>query len=130
MDRTSLEFFLRRGMSLAAIGRRLGRHEATVAYWVHKHGLEAVNRDRHLARGGIRREDLERLVEAGASIAEIAATVERSKATGAALADAVRTQDAWHTREASLGAGSRCEEGWSCLREDVVWTSRRNGVLA
>lgn len=106
MDRTSLEFFLRRGMSLAAIGRRLGRHEATVAYWVHKHGLEAVNRDRHLARGGIRREDLERLAEAGASIAEIAATVERSKAT-------VRH---WLMRYGLKTHGTRGKQAWEQAR--------------
>ncbi len=57
------------------------RHEATVAYWVEKHGLKAVNREKHAARGGLSREELERLVEAGASIAEIAEAVGRSKAT-------------------------------------------------
>jgi transposase len=81
MDRRSLELFLAHGLSLQAIGRRLGRHEATVAYWVEKHGLEAANRDRHLARGALRKEDLEPLVQSGASIAEIADAVDRSKAT-------------------------------------------------
>ncbi len=46
-----------------------------------KYGLEAVNREKHAAKGGIDRERLEELVEAGMSIAEIAAEVERSKAT-------------------------------------------------
>ena len=44
-------------------------------------GCEAVNRDKHAARGGLAREELEPLVEEGMSIAEIAATVGRSKAT-------------------------------------------------
>lgn len=81
MDRTSLEQLLSHGLSLAEIGRRFDRHEETVAYWVRKHGLEAVNRQKHAARGGLSREQLEPLVERGASIAEIADAVDRSKAT-------------------------------------------------
>jgi transposase len=81
MDRASLEEFLARGLSLAAIGRRVGRHEATVAYWVEKHGLRPANRARHLARGGLLKEDLEAFVQSGASIAEIAVAVGRSKGT-------------------------------------------------
>jgi transposase len=81
MDRASLEEFLVRGLSLADIGGRLGRHEATVAYWIDKHGLESVNRQKHAARGGLDRAELEMLVERGASIAQIAEAVGRSKAT-------------------------------------------------
>jgi transposase len=81
MDRTSLEQLLGRGLSLAEIGRRFDLHEATVSYWVKKYGLEAANRAKHVSRGGIAREDLEGLVEAGKSIAEIAEAVGRSKAT-------------------------------------------------
>jgi DNA-binding NarL/FixJ family response regulator len=62
-------------------GRRFDLHEATVGYWVKKHGLEAANRAKHVSRGGIAREDLEVLVEAGKSIAEIAEALDRSKAT-------------------------------------------------
>lgn len=81
MDRGSLERLLAQGLSLAEIGRRFDLHEATVGYWVKKHGLEAVNRDRCAARGGIAREELEALVGEGASIAQIAEAVGRSKAT-------------------------------------------------
>jgi hypothetical protein len=52
VDRESLESMLNEGLSLAAIGRRVGRHESTVAYWVGRYGLRAVRRDRHAARGG------------------------------------------------------------------------------
>jgi transposase len=76
-----LELYLDRGLSLAEIGRRVGKHEATVAYWMEKHGLLAVNREKHAARGALSREELERLVKSGASIAEIAEAVGRSKAT-------------------------------------------------
>lgn len=81
MDRDSLAQLLDHGLSLQAIGRRFGRHEATVAYWVKKYGLEAANQDKHAARGGLARADLEPLVASGMTIAEIAASVSRSKAT-------------------------------------------------
>jgi hypothetical protein len=50
-----------------------------VAYWVEKYGLEAVNRDKVAAKGGLAREELEPLVAAGMTIAEIAQVVKRSK---------------------------------------------------
>jgi transposase len=81
MDRASLEGFLSQGLSLAEIGKRFGKHEATVSYWVKKHELTAVNRTKHKAKGGLERSDLAKLVDTGASIAEIAEKVERSKAT-------------------------------------------------
>jgi transposase len=81
MDRASLEQLLSRGLSLAEIGRRFGLHESTVGYWVKEHGLQAVNRDKHAAKGGLERAQLEALVKAGASIAQIAEAVGRSKAT-------------------------------------------------
>ncbi len=68
-------------MSLAAIGRLLGRHESTVAYWVELHGLRAVNAERHAPRGRLERKALEALVAEGLSIAQIAGRVDRSKPT-------------------------------------------------
>lgn len=81
MDRVTLEGYLGAGRSLAAIGREVGLHEATVGYWVKKHGLEAVNRERSAPRGGLGRSELETLVLEGLSIGEIAERLERSKAT-------------------------------------------------
>jgi transposase len=69
------------GLSLAEIGRRVGRHEATVSYWLKRHGLRAVNADAHAAKGAPNREDVVALVEAGLSIAQIAERTGRSKAT-------------------------------------------------
>jgi transposase len=81
MDRVSLEQLLARGLSLAEIGRRFDLHEATVSYWVKKYGLEAANRGKHASRGAIGQDELTALVASGMSIAQIAETVDRSKAT-------------------------------------------------
>ena len=81
MDRARLEEMLAEGLSLAAMGRRMGRHESTVAAYLGKYGLRAVNAAKHGARGGLTRAQLEPLVEAGMSVAQIAAEVDRSKAT-------------------------------------------------
>jgi transposase len=81
MDRAALEQLLGQGLSLAEIGRRFGRHEATVAYWLKKYGLTAVNRAQYAARGGLGREQLEGLVDAGLSIAQISEETSLSKTT-------------------------------------------------
>jgi transposase len=81
MDRETLEAMLSEGLSLEQIGRRVGRHPSTVSYWLGKYGLEAVNRDKHAARGHIEREVLEKLVSAGLSIAQIARELDRGKAS-------------------------------------------------
>ena len=81
MDRIALEKMLGDGLSLEAIGRQVGRHESTVAYWVRKYGLRAANWERHVARGGLQRSELEALIAEGKSIAEIAEVVGRGKAT-------------------------------------------------
>jgi transposase len=81
MDRASLEQLLGEGHSLAEIGRIFNKDPSTVSYWLGKHGLRAVGRKKHLAKGGLDRSVLEQLVEAGSSLSEIATTVERSKAT-------------------------------------------------
>jgi transposase len=81
MDQELLEGLLAEGLSLAAIGRRVGRHESTVAYWLEHYGLRANNAARHAARGPLGHQQLEGFVEEGLSIAEIATRVNRSKAT-------------------------------------------------
>jgi transposase len=81
MDREVVTGLLAEGLSLAEIGRRVGRHESTVAYWLDRYGLRAVNVERHAARGALNREQLEPLVAAGMSIAELAEALDRSKGT-------------------------------------------------
>jgi transposase-like protein len=72
MDRELLERYLDEGKSLAQIGELVGRDPSTVGYWVQKHGLVANGRDKHVSRGGLAREQLEPLIEAGATQEEIA----------------------------------------------------------
>jgi transposase len=81
MDRSLLAEYLRNGLSLEAIGRRMDRDPSTVRYWLTKYGLEPVNSRKYAARGALERAELEALVAAGRSIREIAAEVDRSPAT-------------------------------------------------
>jgi transposase len=81
MDRASLEQLLAEGLSLAEIGRRFGRHESTVGYWLQRHGLQARGQSKYAARGGIARDELEALVADGMSVAQIAERVSLSRTT-------------------------------------------------
>lgn len=81
MDRESLSAPLAQGLSVERIATRFGKDPSTISYWMSKHGLVAPNRERYAGRGGIGRAELEGLVDEGLTIAEIAARVDRSKAT-------------------------------------------------
>jgi transposase len=81
MDRALLEVFLEQELSLEQIGALVDRHPSTVSYWLRKYGLEPVHKKKHAARGGIDRGNLESLVGTGASIREIAESLEVSIGT-------------------------------------------------
>jgi transposase len=81
MDAGALEEYLRNGLSLEQIGELTGRHPSTVGYWVKKHGLAAVHRDRHAAKGGIDKETLGSLVSAGLTTRQIASRLNLSPST-------------------------------------------------
>lgn len=72
MDKALLEGFLAQGMSLDAIGERMGKHPSTVSYWLKKHGLTAVGAARHTPKGRIDPDRLRDLIDSGASIRDIA----------------------------------------------------------
>jgi transposase-like protein len=59
-------------MSLEAIGKRVGKHESTVSYWLKKHGLEAAGAEKHSPKGGISKAELEPLIAEGLTIERIA----------------------------------------------------------
>jgi transposase len=81
MDAAILETYLRDGLSLEKIGELTGRHPSTVSYWVKQHGLAAVHRDRHAAKGGVDKETLASLVDAGLSTRAIAERLGFSQST-------------------------------------------------
>lgn len=72
MEKAFLEECLAEGLSLEAIGKRTGKHESTVSYWLKKYGLEAVGAERHAPLGGISKVELGPLVAEGLTIEKIA----------------------------------------------------------
>lgn len=81
MDKEFLKECLAEGMSLEAIGKRVGKHESTVSYWLKKHGLVAAKAGKHAGRGAPPKEEMERLLGAGLSLREIAHRMDRSLTT-------------------------------------------------
>jgi transposase len=81
MDKESLRLLLAQGVSVEKIAERFARHPSTVAYWMKKHGLQAPNREKHAAKGGIDREAITAAVDAGLTIAGLAEAFSLSKAT-------------------------------------------------
>jgi transposase len=81
MEKELLEQCLAEGMSLEKIGKRVGKHESTVSYWLKKHGLEAARAEKHNAKGAPGKEELERLLAAGLSLREVADRLDRSLGT-------------------------------------------------
>jgi transposase len=79
MQKQFLEQCLAEGMSLEAIGKRAGKHESTVSYWLKKHGLEAARAEKHAAKGAPSKEEMERLLAAGLSLRKIAQRLDRSQ---------------------------------------------------
>lgn len=76
-----LESQLAEGLSLEAIGKRVGRSPSTVSHHLKKHGLAPVNAGKHANRGPLDRELLVELTDRGLSLREIGAKVDRSPST-------------------------------------------------
>lgn len=81
MDKESLRVLLAQGLSLAQIGDRYGKDPSTIGYWVRKHGLEAVGKDKYAPRGGIDRAVLEAFVAEGLSMSAMSRRLGVSLAT-------------------------------------------------
>jgi transposase len=81
VDREWLRQQLGKGKSFEEVGREVHRDGSTVAYWAKKHGLRSQGAERFAARGAPDRTELERLAAEGATLAEMAAGVDRSIAT-------------------------------------------------
>ncbi len=72
MDRDQLEAYLEEGLSLPQIGELVGRDPSTVGYWVQKYGLVANGRAKYAPRCGLTQEQLQPLVDQGATLQEMA----------------------------------------------------------
>jgi len=72
MDKGFLEGCLAEGMSQRAIGESAAKHPSTVSYWLKKHGLAAVGKERHAPKGLIDADRLQKMVDDGASVREMA----------------------------------------------------------
>jgi DNA-binding CsgD family transcriptional regulator len=72
IPRHVLESLLSEGLTLAEMAKRLGKAKTTVSYWMDFHRLEPLNRATHARPRNIDRERLERLVEAGQTVAQMA----------------------------------------------------------
>lgn len=81
MEKELLEQCLAEGMSLEAIGGKVGKHESTVSYWLKKHGLDAAKAEKHASKGAPSKEEMEQLLAAGLSLREVAHRLDRSLAT-------------------------------------------------
>jgi transposase len=71
MDKDVLEALITDGMSIERIAKRFAVHPSTVGYWLQTHGLTAASAAKHRARGGISREELERLIGEGGTLRSI-----------------------------------------------------------
>src|SRR5829696_1842486 len=81
MDAAVLERYLRDGLTLEKIGELTGRDPSTVSYWLKRHGLAAVHRDRHAPKGGVDEQTLASLVGEGLTTREIAQRLGFSQST-------------------------------------------------
>jgi hypothetical protein len=81
MERDLLKRWLDQGLSLPQIGKVANRDPSTVGYWVQKHGLVANGNEKYSPRGGLTRDQLEPLVDEGATLGEIAERLDRSTST-------------------------------------------------
>lgn len=81
MDKESLELLLDQGISVERIAKRFDKDPSTVSYWMKKYGLVSPYREKHAAKGGIAKEQLEVLVAEGMTLAEMADRLKLSKAT-------------------------------------------------
>jgi transposase len=81
VTRTALAADFEQGKSLEQIARERGVHPSTVGYWAAKHGLRPPHAEKFARRGAPDRRVLERLAAEGATLREMAATLDRSTAT-------------------------------------------------
>lgn len=146
MDKRFLEEGLAEGMSLEAIGRQVGKHPSTVAYWLKKHGLSAAGKRQHSPNGAVDPDRVPKLVEEGFSIRQMAAQFGVGYSTmrhwlrrlGLETDRTVRRRQGERARQAGLRRAylkcskhghttffARQEGGFRCARCNTVAVSKR-----
>lgn len=80
MTREELERYLDEGLSLAEIGKRVGRTESTVSYHLKKHGLRPVG-IKHAPKEPLSKETLVAMRAEGLSLTEMAGRLSRHETT-------------------------------------------------
>ncbi|CAN5712418.1 hypothetical protein BH24ACT25_BH24ACT25_02530 [soil metagenome] len=123
MDRKLLADWLEDGLSLPQIGEAVGRDPSTVGYWVSKYGLVANGRDKYAPRGGLGKDELEPLIERGATLKQIADELGRSVSTVRHWlgVHGLRTEGRQRNRAAGAAA-------WSAGEARFMGSCRRHGV--
>jgi hypothetical protein len=128
MDREWLEEQLLAGRSIEAVAREVGRHPSSVGYWVRKHGLRSTHAERHAPRGGIARDELAALVDAGLAIRAMAARLGVSNATVRHWLEVHGLQTAWSAeqerRKAARARAATRIPGTCPLHGDVLLAVR------
>lgn len=81
MTKEFLESCLAHGLSLKAIGQRVGRSPSTVSYHLKRHGLKPTNQGIHASKGALSKDVLGSLVEQDLSIRAMARELDRSPST-------------------------------------------------
>jgi 5-methylcytosine-specific restriction endonuclease McrA len=81
MDRQWLAAELASGRSIESLAREVGKDPSTVAYWATKYGLASMLASKHAAKGRIDREQLERLVDDGLTLEELARAFNRTSSS-------------------------------------------------
>ena len=119
MNRAQLKRFLEEGLSLAEIGRRLGRHESTVAYWMAKHGLRRTAGSVMRRRRRSVASELEELVDDGLSTAQIGGVLGRAPATIRRWLRKYGLQTRWAERRQASKEGRR-ELTLACARHGLA----------
>jgi 5-methylcytosine-specific restriction endonuclease McrA len=78
MEREWLAGELASGRSIESIAREVGKDPSTVGYWATKYELASMLAGKHAAKGPIEREQLERLVDDGLTLEELACAFDRT----------------------------------------------------
>jgi transposase len=131
VDRDRLKAWLDEGLSLPQIAALTNRDPSTVGYWVKKYGLVPNGQERHAAKGGLTRGQLEPLVAEGLTLDAIARALDRSNTTvrywiarhGLESPIEVRRRD----RERAIASGKRTVVRTCTTHGETIFVIEKSG---